>query len=308
MKNNKLLAILFIIVLILAIAGGFGTYYFYQKSIDNNKKNESLDKKNELIIYGSINSYSTYYCSKINEYHHEKVLAIETETENPILIDVATFDEKYRNINSCVSFSEDSDSYVLYWDNGLKIYNINTKEIKKIDIDIPKNKIEYLSNGLLSGGFVYNDIESNVHYYYDLKNNKKMFTDYTNIHELSDSSSILSNYLYGEKNGNSYILDIKNNNELISRKRGIPGSYASAIISSHCSNEDFKIFFMISDVELMFGFNRQIFNEQGKLVTSLSDDEEVYVEGCQNWNGKTAFSINKVTKVRSYDTNGNLIK
>lgn len=301
MNKNKGWILGFVFLLIGIVLGGVG-YFFYNKSKDAAFDNNDL-KLNVYGIKGQSSSDSLYVCKNQNLNCKDVVLELDVETKNAMILDIGGDKVSYG-----IQSSKDIFSYVLYVDNGLNLYDINSKKLKKIDMNLSDSEIvKYFSsyNSLINGGFIYSDNKENT-YYYDLKNDKKLFVDYDHLTPIYyyGSSDINSTYLYGTKDGNSYVLDIRNNKVVFNKKTGEP-STGVKLFNIPCGND---VFFVMYDQELLDNiYNIKIYNQNGKEIAKLNDDEEIVVPVCQNYDGKNAFSIYKKNVVRNYNANGNLV-
>ena len=232
-KNNKGLTICLMIVSIIAIGGIVGSIYFYNKSMsinnicedDNKVSNKSNSKF--LNIYGiknMSNEKSLYICGKRNGHCQDIVLTIDTETDNAMILHLGGKEVSYG-----IESSKDTYSYIAYVDNGLKIYDLNTNDTKKIDLGLSDTEIidkftNYSTYKFIGKGFIYNSYEKNDYYYYNLENDKKMFKSYHDLNIIQSWFNDelhyyfeLNNYLYAQKDDYTVVLDIQNEKEILKR-------------------------------------------------------------------------------------------
>lgn len=302
MNKNKgwILGIVFLLIGIVLCGVG---YFLYNKTEDNGFNDNNNLKLNVYGIDGQYSNDSLYVCKNQNLNCKDVVLELDVETKNAVIVDVGG-----NKVSYGIQSSKDIFSYVLYVDNGLKLYDINNKNLKKIDMNLSDSEIvKYFSssNSLINGGFIYSDNSGNS-YYYDLKSDKKLFVDYDHLTPIYyyGNSDINSSYLYGTKDGYSYVLDIKNNKAVFNRKTGEPSTDVK-LFNVPCDND---VFFVMYDQELLDNiYNIKIYNQNGKEIAKVNSDEEIFIPYCQNYDGKNAFSIYKKNIVRNYDTNGNLV-
>ena len=212
-KNNNVVLIISIIIILLILIGG---YFLLPKilkqnsSIQQEEKQEQTPKEEqeiinyngELILYKNSNDYLSQYQS---DAFNEKFI-LQTETENSIYL------------ASMVG-------YLLYNDNGLKIYNIKTKERKSISFD--SNYDYYRLVGLTDDnpriiGIEYGNYESLENNkvkesgFYNIELNKKMYENkYQNFTALNDDLIIAEEIgLISEYNPPSnYLLKIQTEKE-----------------------------------------------------------------------------------------------
>ena len=313
-KSKNGLKVAFITILIVAIGGIFGTCYFYNKSL---KSNSTLNSSKILNIYG-INSYynnseSLYICEQKNNHCQDIILTINTETNKATIIGLIGVNKVAYGIEA----SKNDFSCIVYVDNGLKMYNINTKEYKTIDIGLSDEEIinNFENNkekyNFIGKGFIYE--VNNKSYYYDLEKDEKLFGDYNNLHTISSvvdvlwkEDYILNNYLYGIKDENIIILDIKNKKEILKKKKDEQPINKVGTFTSSCQNEQENPFFVVYFGE-EYNLNGEIYDKNGKLITKLQSDENIVVKVCQATGNNEGFSIYKNTLERQYTTNGELI-
>ena len=133
MHSNKFGIIFGIIFLLIGIISGSVGYFFYIKSEDAGFNDNDSNNDLKLNVYG-IKSHSSnnslYVCKNQNLNCNDVVLELDAETKNAMIIDVGG-----DNVTYGIQSSKDVFSYVLYVDNGLKLYDINSKQTKKIDMN-----------------------------------------------------------------------------------------------------------------------------------------------------------------------------
>ncbi|MBQ8472405.1 MAG: hypothetical protein IJ501_02765 [Bacilli bacterium] len=160
-KNNLIPIVIILIVLVLGL-GGFIVYDKVLKNDANNSNtNYTLNVLKSDISYCNSNNDNT--CKDV-------VYTIKTETSD-------------------ATFVKSDNGFILYDDNGLKIYNAKTKEIKNIDLE--NNYIDYnlyLNNEKNEvAGIVYKLQNNKVGYYNVLKNMKLYDGQYELINFLDEN-------------------------------------------------------------------------------------------------------------------------
>ncbi len=198
-KNKKGIIIFVIVFLtIFLIVTCFITFkYLLPKDNDiNPDNNQQEDNANQYNYKYKLDIYTnegSYYCKEQSDYCNTLAFTIKTETLDAKVLDI------------------DNNSYILYKDNGLKLYDINKKEISKIDLEDTYNTYNLVldENDKLMG-VVYKGIDSEYSAYYNLTTNKKMYENkYTSINSTNTSDYLSA---YGGEN-QSFLLNAKEEKE-----------------------------------------------------------------------------------------------
>ena len=206
-RKNSIIVILLILTLI-SIGGCVYLLFFKENnSIDTKCKNIESDKKEnsethyKIEVYGKKYDSGAYYIC-----HHQN----NTDDCKNILFSINTESANAQIIASSLLPSS-SFQYVIYNDNGIKLYNVKEESIKNIEIDINGN-IEWLPEGFIFNG----DEEA---FYYDLKLDKKTLDKYDEIYPMEDihDSSYRENlkYVYCKKGNTIAVIDFKTGNVII---------------------------------------------------------------------------------------------
>ena len=305
-------------VLIGGIIIGFLGYYIYD---DNTNTSNTNDTQNKLYVYGD--KKLNNICKQRGLNCPDVVLEIETETNNAMILDVGRSDDESYFYNASGDFT-----YVLYVDNGMKLYDVNSKKIKKIDVNDSDKEIidnfgSFTTYQLMNNGFIYED------YYYDLKNDKKMFSDYDYLNKIyyyyngsyGSIDEYSNDYLYATKDGVGYILDIKNNKVVLKRSFEQEDNHEFGAMFFRAPFEESIVFFITYDVYFDIGTsdicNIKVYNQKGEEIVKLSNDETLNTYSGQEAPGDDehdayAFGISKskITNISEcyYDENGKLVK
>lgn len=262
-SNAKNIVIGILIVLLLALAG-LSSYLLFFKENDNktndckdvviDDKKEEVSVKNKIEIYGKKMDNGAYLvCNHQDESDDCKntLFTIETETANANIIHM--------------NLSPDNFQFIIYYDNGVKLYDIKEEKSSKLDINLNGN-IEWLVEGYINNG-------TEEAFYYSIKDNKKVYEKYDEMYPVEDihDSTYLDNlkYIYAKKGTNSLVIDFKTGNVLItidnSNYEGVgfkkDGSY---IIASLYGTEDTQIV---------------IYNTKGEKITDILDNQTFEING-----------------------------
>ena len=273
-KGNKNLVVV-ILALLLMISVGFIVYDKVFKKSDNNS-NISDGSKYVLKVYG--NNYSNICEKQDISYCNKVVHTIDAETSDPLILKV--------------SDSNSDFEYVLYEDNGLKLYDVDKKSIKKIDSNSKYVQIyETLSNG-----FIYADYDGNEFYYYDLINNRKIYDNYHRIIGIESCDDLIKT----EKDRNFSLIDIKTGKTIITRD-----AKDGPDIEFKCEAD--YIFSYVS--ELMWETDYIAYTSDGKKIVDIKDSESYYVLSDQeNPRGGNELVIYEKNLHHNYNKNGQLVK
>ena len=153
-KNKKIIIIVIVIVLLLVLIGA--SYFIYQKvnKDDDAQKNDTENFTNSLTI----------------NLNNNGGVCEEQEECNEIVIKTVNSNAKYICIDSLLK------RFILYQDDNLKIYDIYTKEIIKLDLDANlSNEYRILVNSELTKptGIIITNKDNSKSEFYNLITNKK---------------------------------------------------------------------------------------------------------------------------------------
>lgn len=209
-NSRKNTVIIILVILVLGLAG-FSSYLMFFKENDTSdvkcKDDKTEEKvvdntsvKNKIEIYGKKHDSEAYFiCNHKSDTDVCKnvLFTIETETSNANIIHL--------------SLSSDSSfPYIVYNDNGVKLYDVKENKSTKIDIDI-NGDIIWLDEGFIKNG------EEDA-FYYSLKDNKKVYEKYDELLVIKDENSanqINPKYLSSKKGSNTLVIDFKTGNVII---------------------------------------------------------------------------------------------
>ena len=281
-NTNSALQIFLILIIILGVCGI--SYFIYENALkEENLEQENgneEEKKYTLDIYkynstGDICGSQTSYCSEI-------AFSIETETENATFIGVDY--EKYL--------------FVLYRDNGLKLYNVETKEIIKVNLeDNYKHYSIYLNNKKDKVAGIIYQLENNTFGYYNVLQNIKLYEGkYTYLSYLDE------NYLFGSTSKSGIIefkdclLNANKEFEELSNEVNEPTTGTIFFLESYNG----KYYFFESYPDGTIG---KIYSNNKKIIYENSNSLERYkysvIDGI-------LYLVDE-NVVKKYDTSGNLI-
>ena len=273
-KKGKLNIILVIIIIILL---GISGYLSYDKFFKENKKEET-NTDNVLKVYGKDGNVCKEQSQDCNDV-------------------VATL--KVNNKDASILYIEDQAGYVLYLDDKIKMYDLKTENVKELDISFPKNfnsknlSLEYSKNGLI---YCYSDYANGIkeEYYYDLENDKKLFSGYNGLYIVDGYGG----YVVGTQDSTYYLLDTKTGQEVISRKSKEYVEFHVYYYGCVEGNAEHVIFssYLRELVSEPYGYI--IYNKDGTIRKELADDETIAVDNCQNGND---IYIYKKTKTYTFD-------
>ena len=203
-------------------------------------------KRNVVVIYNDdakvICDDFTPDCSKKQLYD-----IIETKEEGATLLSIS------------------KNHKVLYYDDGLYIYDLENKNSSKLDIDY-----KYISE-FLTNGFIYNS--NSEHYYYDYATNKKITSGNYYMSSINDKGEY---YLLVDKENQISLVDVTNGESIITSDINL-NNYdlakykldANYIILEYCT---------LSGVCVP----KEIYTEKGSKVTTLNDNEYYYIVSDQD--------------------------
>ena len=265
-KSKKGLYIGLIIFLLLCLVGS-GLFIYKRTYMEPMKKEETKeesqkdgfvyldtsDYKNTLDVYKNKNSD---LCLAKNDNCSDVAFTIKTETENAKLISLYLLD------------------FVLYDDNGLKVYNVKSDKYQKINLEntykeykiYPTNSKENII------GIVYKDSNDNVGYYNVLLNKKMYENKYTYIEQIDDNYLNAFDDNKSTKNGKAYLLN--SNEEKIELESDIKDSNGFEAIKIN----NLYYFFDVSGTGgLGFGVNKIYGNDKNIIYDKGIENENVSI-------------------------------
>ena len=304
LNNINKLEILVIVIIILLVMGLVYMLFFYNdkttpKNNDNlreqendkdtkedNNENEKEEKQGdyELIVYVA------------REGNWSQIFANPTDNATKVGIKVNSSNAKF-----ITSEGDNTGSFFLYNDKGIKLYDLNNK--KSMNIDISDNYSEYyliLSNDEKSViGIAYND-KDHLATYYNLKTKKEMYKNKYKMPENKFFAGVDDNYIYALTKDMTYLLST-NSEKVIKSVKNDSDSYFGHIYSSYGKNDKH-----IYTLEMCFEDGctiEKIYNNQLNEFFSGNVDEErnfyIYNE---------AIYLNDNNKIKKYNMDGKLLE
>ena len=205
-KKSKFgIVILIIFLIILLFGGGYFIYkQIYIEDSSNNERNNNnnnnsnnssdvIDTSNYKYIMKVYKTDTNDFCFEYDEnYCKDLVFTIKMETDN------------YKVLSK-------NKKYILYDDNGLKLYNSNNNKIIKVNLENTYDtySISYYDNE--ATGIVYRNNNENAGYYDLITKTKKFENKYQDLYILDEN--YLSGVDFGEENLTAYLLNIKTEKE-----------------------------------------------------------------------------------------------
>ena len=297
-KNLQIIAILLLFLIALSIWG----FTFYQQKNKNNNNNDinnndtnNDNNDNYLIAYLCKDEYLDYeilYFDK-NECQNE-YLKIKTESPNASFL----YEKQYEDYTNT--------EYVLYNDNGLKLYNNYNKE----SIDIPINYDDYLLFRLNEDkanhnivGIILEDKEK-YYSYYNIKENTILYenNNYLNIIPINKYYiEGITNSSIGGLNYNTHVIQTNEEKEIGFITTGTCGSGVMEInvnggdYFAYSSNCDIDIM-PYDDITFYTKENLEIINKEKK------NTNEYFIDNNGNLN------ILEGNVINTYNPQGTLLK
>lgn len=183
-KDNKGLKIGLILFLVLCLIGS--CVFIYKRTyVGTNKEKEKKEESSkENFVYLDTSDYKYTFdvyknknselCLSKDENCTEIAFTIKTETENAKLLTFGLM-----------------KNFVLYDDNGLKVYIVNLNKYQKINLENTYKKYEIYSNKtqdkIIGIVFNENDINNNTGYYNVLLDKKLYEGQYINLSQIDDN-------------------------------------------------------------------------------------------------------------------------
>ena len=206
---------------------------------------DQIEGDYELIVYKS----DSGLCLQKSRECNKSPFRINTVTEDAKIVAIAS-----------------NNLYLLYSDNGIKLYDVAKSKPSLIDLEDKYDYYEILLNENVISGFVYgSNLIKEGYYtslgYYDVHSNKKLYENkYNNI------SIIDGGYLVGRNlsSNSSYLLDLKNENVILEK-------------SNTCAKFDVKDFngrylYVVNNSCDSMGNYEIISNEKTVLHSNLKDN------------------------------------
>ena len=196
-KKNGLVVLVIILIIIILGLVGFIVYNELNSSTNNNNNNnsqggdkEQVDNKEPIDNKGvdttnykyTMNIYKNQYdhlCSKANESCNIIAYTLKTETENAKIVGIEEYDF----------------AYILYNDNGLKLYNVKTQKIVKTNLDTNYDSYELLKvdDNYLSASYYDFDNKTGCVYLVNVENGNIELKDKTKYGGIGYYSHKLNN-------------------------------------------------------------------------------------------------------------------
>ena len=214
-KKNGLVVLVIILIIIILGLVGFIVYNELNSSTNNNNNNnnsqgddkEPIDNKDvDTTDYKyTMNIYKNQYdrlCSEANESCNIIAYTLKTETENAKIVGIEEYDF----------------AYILYNDNGLKLYNVKTQKIVKTNLDTNYDSYELfkVDDNYLSASYYDFDNKTGCVYLVNVENGNIELKDKVKYGGLGYYSHKLNNnsfYILGSQIETSTIKKIYNNDK-----------------------------------------------------------------------------------------------
>ncbi len=276
----------------------YNQLYYYDENNYSYKVKDYVEPKNSLDVYKYKDSDK--YCD--DKYEDCPILAhsIKTESKNPYII---SFDNYYSKT-----------SFILYNDNGLKIYNIKTKEITKINLESTYESYSFIVKDNKAKGILYYNKEYNYETknyegigYFNIETNKKMYDNkYSYIEDIynGDDQNYLQAFIINKdtKEEQMILLNIDKEEEIIKTDvmkescsmGGMPTR--NFIIKKHNNS---KLYIVYDGCGAGDDWTERIYSNNKKLI--LSSDIIIYSIK-DNY-----LYANDNNVIKKFDFNGNII-
>ena len=294
-KKSKFGIVILIIFLIILLFGG-GYFIYKQIYIEDSSNNESnnnnnnnsnnssdvIDTSNYKYIMKVYKTDTNDFCFEYDEnYCKDLVFTIKMETDN------------YKVLSK-------NKKYILYDDNGLKLYNSNNNKIIKVNLENTYDtySISYYDNE--ATGIVYRNNNENAGYYDLITKTKKFENKYQDLYILDEN--YLSGVDFGEENLTAYLLNIKTEKEeLVYTNNSVLSVYFS--INKYNDKYFYNVDICRGDCTLQIIYDN---NKKEIYRAPKAYDTNYYSDfGYSFHEDKLYLSENKI--VKKYDIEGNLI-
>ncbi len=291
-KKDKGNLIAICISIVLAIIVVLGYKFIIAKDKDDKKDENEGEKENTAVLNYTMNVYKNsdnYYCLEESEYCNIVAFTIKTETE----------DAKILALDDSLT-----SNFILYDDNGLKIYNIKTKEINKTNLEDDYEYYNLISNDTKSqaSGIIYKEKDSDYKGYYNVLTNKKMYEKtYTHIEEAGQSEYLSAGFY---KDGKAHIFLLKTSEEKVELE-------TSESIELETYNSGGNSYFTAVKTKDNYFYFLKGFDTVG-IINIYSSKKEVLASNigmsrCYSlYQGNLYISDNGILK--KYDADGNVLK
>lgn len=273
-KKGKIGLIVGIVIMVLALVGGGVAYYMVTKpdtpAKDNRDDNTPVESPEELNY--KIDVYKCNY----GAYSEKKQSGC---TKVAFQIPTSLADAKILTIN---------DNFILYNDNGLRIFNADNMKYQKLNItnDYTNYELNLTADKNKVAGIIYNNKDKNYGYY-NIETKKNLYDNkYDYLRALNE------NYIQGGtelSNGNIklYALDAKEEKEFLSKDE------------SACSYFYSNNGFILYDSGCIDTYISEIYTKDFKLITDNVDN--YYISKNELYNLEN-------DKVRVYNNSGRVLK
>jgi len=259
--NKKSKVIVTTLILIIGALLCFCSYLVYDKlnnDIENNDDNVLKVYLDNHRYTEKRDSMSCYF----DECHY-----IEDTLNIPV---------KNKNAKLIASYYSSADfGYVLYYDSGLILYDIDTTKTKKVVLDMAQASILDMSYITFESGFIYNDTQGNCGYY-NIENNTIYFkNEYRELKSIDGTSD----YLAAFGNDSVKIIDIYTGNILIKIELDKYYYDSDSFMEFEYHKLGNKQFFVEENYAgdyFLVGYI--IYDETGKIIAKLNADERYEFE------------------------------
>ena len=303
-KKSKFGIVILIIFLVVLLFGG-GYFIYKQIYIEDSSNNESNKNDNN-------NSNNSSEVIDTSNYKYS-MKAYKTDT-NDLCFE---YDETYcKNLVFTLKMETDNykvlsknKKYILYDDNGLKLYNSNNNEIIKIDLENTYDTYsisyyDYVESYSKVTGIVYKNNNENASYYDLITKSKKFENKYQNLYILDEN--YLSGSNYTEETSTAYLLNIKDEKEeLVYSDININSELGSVSFSENKYND--KYFYKVNKCA-EYCIPQVIYDNNKKEIFRIPSTVEMdYYSSFDHsfYEDKLYLVENKI--VKKYDIEGNLI-
>ena len=260
-NRRKNIVIIILVILVLGLAG-FSSYLMFFKENKTKCKEVKTDEKvvendkekSKIEIYGKKYDSGVYFvCNHKSDTDDCKsvLFSIETETSNTNIIHLGLS-------------MESSFQYIVYYDNGVKLYDVKEDKSTKIDVDI-NGDIIWLDEGFIKNG------EEDA-FYYSLKDNKKVYEKYDALLAIKDQNSASQTnpkYLSGKKGSNNVVIDFKTGNVIIT----IENKDLEGIVFEKSGD------YIIAKLNNTAESNTVIYNTKGEKIVILKENQDYVIQG-----------------------------
>ncbi len=300
MKKKTLIIIILVILAFIAIS--IWTFIFYQQhNINNNtiNNNDTHNETNNNETTNSNNYLTTYLCQ--NEYTGYDVLYFDKEkcqneyfkikVENP---DAHFFNEE----------QYDYTEYVLYADNGLKLYNNYTKDSINIPLDYKVYNSFYLNADDINHNVVGIILENKEKYYsyYNLEKNIFLYDN----NKFESMRPINKDYIEAATSGdlgpltnNTYVIKANEEKEI---GKILTGSCGSGIMEININGGDYFAYSSNCDMAIYDDITFYTIDNLTTLNKERKYSNEYFIDNNGNLN------ILEENTINIYNSKGTLLK